>query len=81
LLIPTTSWSCNGLTAVGLLPRPLSFADVRKSLEEMQRDRSRLVSDNAKSILAMIARQHRSGRYALSRKASIEARQLVNRSN
>jgi hypothetical protein len=33
------------------------IADVREFLTEMQRDRARLVSDNAKSMLAMIARQ------------------------
>ena len=33
------------------------IADVHEFLTEMQRDRARLVSDNAKSMLAMIARQ------------------------
>jgi hypothetical protein len=38
-------------------PSNALIAEVRAFLTEMQRDPARLVSDNAKSMLAMIARQ------------------------
>ena len=38
-------------------PSDALIAEVRTFLTEMQRDPARLVSDNAKSMLAMIARQ------------------------
>jgi hypothetical protein len=38
-------------------PSNALIAEVRTFLAEMQRDPARLVSDNAKSMLAMIARQ------------------------
>ena len=43
-------------------PSNALFAEVRTFLTEMQRDPARLVNDNAKDMLAMIARQRRSGR-------------------